>query len=142
MICFFYSEEFDILPVETNNCNKSPVLHIEHSLGLEGWCMKNVYHYCYNVLMEQYISKTNNKPTKINMDNCEEVNRLLMGALLINPDVATFWNKRREMYSKRFLKFFDEMKFTKVLLSRKSKCNDAFAYRKWLLERYWSGEHN
>ena len=47
----FYRKEFDIVHV-TENHNKSPVLHVEHSLGLESWCVRHVYCYTYHRLMD------------------------------------------------------------------------------------------
>lgn len=38
-----YSLEFDIIPVEKQLLNRSPVVHIDHRLGLESWCVKHVY---------------------------------------------------------------------------------------------------
>lgn len=42
---------FQIVPV-TINANKSPVHHLEHTLGLELWCVPHVYCYSHNLLME------------------------------------------------------------------------------------------
>jgi hypothetical protein len=39
------------VPVTVNH-NKSPVLHVEHCLGLESWCVRHVYCYTYHRLME------------------------------------------------------------------------------------------
>ena len=39
--------EFDIIPVEDSLCNKSPVIHVDHRIALESWCVKHVYQYSY-----------------------------------------------------------------------------------------------
>ncbi|XP_021913293.1 protein prenyltransferase alpha subunit repeat-containing protein 1 isoform X2 [Zootermopsis nevadensis] len=61
--------------------------------------------------------------------------RLLSGALLINPDVTTFWNMRRELLQAGRLDMQGELHFIAVLLSRKPKCTEAFAHRKWVVRR-------
>jgi protein prenyltransferase alpha subunit repeat containing protein 1 len=65
--------------------------------------------------------------------------RLLSGALLLNPDVTTFWNMRREMLQASRLDMHRELHFTAVLLSRKPKCAEAFAHRKWVVRRLLLG---
>lgn len=53
-------------------------------------------------------------------------------ALLINPDVSTFWNARRRLLQKDRLDIGREFKFSAIVLSKKPKSNDAFFYRRWL----------
>lgn len=63
------------------------------------------------------------------------MNHLLIGALLINPDVYTFWNVKRELVEKEVLNVDREFLFSKLVLSYKSKSNEAFAYRRWLVTK-------
>jgi len=65
--------------------------------------------------------------------------RLLSGALLLNPDVTTFWNMRRELLQAGRLDLQGELHFTAVLLSRKPKCAEAFSHRKWVVRRLLLG---
>ena len=51
LVCLYYRKEFDIVPVTVNH-NKSPVIHVEHCLGLESWCVRHVYCYTYHRLMD------------------------------------------------------------------------------------------
>jgi len=51
LVCLYYRKEFDIVPVTVNH-NKSPVIHVEHYLGLESWCVRHVYCYTYHRLMD------------------------------------------------------------------------------------------
>ncbi|CAG9790860.1 unnamed protein product [Diatraea saccharalis] len=125
---------FDIVPVEANFQNKSPVLHLENCLGLESWCVKHVYMYCYSELMDKYFAKPKRKAQKPSSVNAERLTRLLNITLLINPELNSLWNKRREMVLNCFLQKSSELQFSKLVLSRKPKCNDAFAYRRWLLK--------
>lgn len=53
-------------------------------------------------------------------------------AILINPDVATFWNCRRRLFQKNRLDIRREFQFSSIVLSKKPKSNDAFFYRRWL----------
>lgn len=53
-------------------------------------------------------------------------------AILINPDVATFWNCRRRLFQKNRLDIRREFQFSAIVLSKKPKSNDAFFYRRWL----------
>lgn len=129
---------FDIIPVEGNNWNKSPVRTLENCLGLESWCVKHVYLYCYCELFDKYFAKPKKKAVKVNSMNFDNITKLLNTSLLINPDCLTMWNKRREMVEKSFLNEMEELRFTKLVLSRKAKSSETFSYRKWLLGRLLS----
>ncbi|KAJ8876910.1 hypothetical protein PR048_021359 [Dryococelus australis] len=65
--------------------------------------------------------------------------RLLCGALLLNPDVSTFWSMRRDIVLADSQQEHSELHFTAVLLSRKPKCSEVFAHRRWLLGRLLQG---
>lgn len=65
----------------------------------------------------------------------EKINKFLIGALLIHPDVSTFWNMRRELVQYGEINLDKELLLTNLVLSHKSKSNEAFAYRKWILTR-------
>ncbi|KAL4710964.1 hypothetical protein ACJJTC_017929 [Scirpophaga incertulas] len=125
---------FDIVPVEANFQNKSPVLNLENCIGLESWCVKHVYMYCYSELMDKILTKPKRKVRKLTSATAERLTKLINITLLINPELSTLWNRRREMVIRSFLEKRSELQFTKLVLSRKPKCNDAFTYRRWLLE--------
>ncbi|XP_049871470.1 protein prenyltransferase alpha subunit repeat-containing protein 1 [Pectinophora gossypiella] len=125
---------FDIVPVESNFQNKSPVLHLENCLGLESWCVKHVYMYCYTELMDKYFSKPKRKSLKVTSVMSGRLTRILNVTLLLNPELTSLWNKRRDLVLKMLLEKSSELRFTRLVLSRKPKCNDAFAYRRWLLD--------
>ncbi|XP_066994035.2 protein prenyltransferase alpha subunit repeat-containing protein 1 isoform X2 [Anabrus simplex] len=61
------------------------------------------------------------------------ISRMLLGALLLNPDVQTFWNMRRELVEAGYLDASSELHFTVVVLSKKPKSAEVFTHRKWLL---------
>lgn len=125
--------EFDIVPVESTK-NKTPVLYVNSSVALESWCVKHVYNYCYGDLIEDFLTHPKRRLSRVSGLTYKRIMLLLNPTLLINPDVTTLWNKRRELMSKRYLDWVAEMTFTRLVLSRKTKCNDAFSYRRFVIE--------
>lgn len=136
-LCFRRS--FDLVPVDTNFRNKSPVVHLENCLGLESWCIKHVYMYCYSEIMDRYCTRGRRKFLKVSSLNSDRMIELLNVALLINPELSFLWNKRRMLILKSLLDKMSELQFTRLVLTRKPKCNDAFAYRRWLLDIILTG---
>ncbi|XP_049792011.1 protein prenyltransferase alpha subunit repeat-containing protein 1 isoform X1 [Schistocerca nitens] len=120
-------KEFDIIPVTVNH-NKSPLHHVEHCLALESWCVRHVYCYAYHRLLDT-------RHFRHRRADPEVTSRLLLGALLLNPDVSTFWNMRKELVQSGRLDVQSELHFSVVILSRKPKSAEAFSYRRYLLEK-------
>ncbi|XP_076249360.1 protein prenyltransferase alpha subunit repeat-containing protein tempura [Calliopsis andreniformis] len=118
-------KSFEIVPAEDNE-NKSPVFHQEDCLGLASWCVQPLYCYAYRRLFEL-------RQNKHRREEPSTVARWLLGALLLNPDVTTFWNMRRELVRNHKLDALDEFAFSRLMLYYKPKCFEAFAYRRWLL---------
>ncbi|CAH1976951.1 unnamed protein product [Acanthoscelides obtectus] len=125
-------DEFGIIPTPYNLKNKSPVLYEDHCIGLESWCVKHVYNYACSNLFNHYQQL---KKGKLCFTKVSDFNNMLIGALLINPHVTTFWNMKRELIERELLNLDDEMYFSKIVLSHKAKATDVFAYRRWLLQR-------
>ncbi|KAF5283558.1 hypothetical protein FQA39_LY17304 [Lamprigera yunnana] len=124
-------KDFCVVPVHENK-NKSPVLYEEHNLALEGWCVKYLYTFIYTELFKyRQLLKRN----RLFNQKGEDVNKYLITALLIHPDVSTFWNMRRELIDNGIITWEIELRLTKLVLSNKSKSNEAFAYRRWLLTK-------
>lgn len=136
-IIFRYA--FDVVPMDINFQNKSPVLHLENCLGLESWCVKHVYMYCYSELMDKYSLKSKGKTQKISTIDSDRLVRLLNLTLLLNPEINSLWNRRRELVEGLLIDKTVELHFIRLVLSRKPKCNEAFAYRRWLLETILQG---
>lgn len=114
---------FEIIQSESNQ-NKSPVIHVEHNLGLESWCIKHLYLYCHHTVMQSKLcTKYIQNESLIKYINC---------AILINPDCAAYWNLRRHLVEKNMLNLTSEFKFSKIVLSSKPKSAEAFAFRRWL----------
>lgn len=125
--------------MDINFQNKSPVLHLENCLGLESWCVKHVYMYCYSELMDKYSVKSKRKTQKISTIDSDRLVRLLNLTLLLNPEINSLWNRRRELVEGLLIDKTVELHFIRLVLSRKPKCNEAFAYRRWLLESILQG---
>lgn len=125
--------------MDINFQNKSPVLHLENCLGLESWCVKHVYMYCYSELMDKYSVKSKRKMQKISTIDSDRLVRLLNLTLLLNPEINSLWNRRRELVEGLLIDKTIELHFIRLVLSRKPKCNEAFAYRRWLLESILQG---
>ncbi|KAG8228072.1 hypothetical protein J437_LFUL009044 [Ladona fulva] len=123
--------EFDIVPVNENQ-NKSPVLHCSHSLGLESWCVRHVYCYIYQRLMDLRKNRKKEDPAVLI--------RLLRGALLLNPDVASFWHMRKDLVLSSQLDPISDLHFSAIVLSYKPKCSEAFSHRRWLLSQLFKIE--
>lgn len=108
------------------------MLYAEHSLGLESWCVKHVYQY---VCAELFETRAKLAKGKLTFEKMKSLNKLLIGALLINTDVATFWAMRRELIESDVLSIEEELFFSKIVLTYKSKSNETFSHRKWLLNK-------
>lgn len=135
----FFRYAFDVVPVDVNYQNKSPVLHLENCLGLESWCVKHVYMYCYSELMNKFCVKSKKINKRISTVDFDRVIRLLNVTLLLNPEINTLWNKRRDWVLQSSLNKNNELHFTRLILSRKPKSNEAFGYRRWLLKSILQG---
>lgn len=61
--------------------------------------------------------------------------RLLTVALLLNPYMKTFWNRRRKLVLSGDLDPYSELRYVVLILTYKPKIQDVFTYRKWLLQR-------
>ncbi|XP_015109533.1 protein prenyltransferase alpha subunit repeat-containing protein 1 [Diachasma alloeum] len=119
-------ESFEIIPSPDSE-NRSPVYHDENSLGLASWCVQPLYTYAYTRLIDLRLNE-------LRREDPSTVSRWLMGALLLNPDVSTFWNMRRELVKSGRLDPLEELRFTRAVLYYKPKCFEAFSYRRWLVK--------
>lgn len=108
-------KRFEIIADTRNDKNKSPVHVAEDCLGLESWCVKHLYQYGHRLLQA--------KPP-------EEINKLLTGILLLNPDIATYWSLRRKWVP---LDLEYELRFTLLALSVKPTSLEVFNHRKWAI---------
>ncbi|XP_037935382.1 protein prenyltransferase alpha subunit repeat-containing protein 1-B [Teleopsis dalmanni] len=117
---------FEIIPTLLNQ-NKSPVIHVDHNLGLESWCAHHVYDHAHKTIIAYRRYQANRY-----LQQSDTLIKYLNVALLINPDVTTFWHIRRQLVQKNRLKINCEFQFSAIILTKKPKSNEAFAYRRWL----------
>lgn len=116
------------------------MIHVENHLGLESWCCPIVYRHAHQIILAA-AKKNSPHSTCQNYDANGDhpthpfnhtLVKYLNCAILINPDVTTFWNARRRLLQKDRLDIGREFKFSAIVLSKKPKSNDAFCYRRWL----------
>ncbi|CAG9766735.1 unnamed protein product [Ceutorhynchus assimilis] len=124
--------DFTIIPVANNAENRSPVLYENHHFGLESWCVRYIYDYACSKLFE---ARRSLAQKKISFSLKDDLNYLIVGALLINPDVPTFWNMKRELVEDNVLSLEEELTFSRLVLTHKPKSNEVFSYRRWLINR-------
>lgn len=140
--CLYRSRStFEIISVdESQTKNKTPVIHVENHLGLESWCCPIVYRHAHQIILAAAKKYPQNSTSVNEINGTDHVPhpfnhtlvKYLNCALLINPDVTTFWNARRRLLQKDRLDIGREFKFSAIVLSKKPKSNDAFCYRRWL----------
>ena len=128
---YYSREEFDVVPV-TEAKNRSPIIHISHNLGIEVWCIKPVFMYCYEncfkldpMWKKEYL----------------RLERYTKVALLLNANIATFWNTRKRLIAHQLLNIDCDFLLTKLVLSQKPKCVEALSHRRWLLQQDTRDQH-
>lgn len=126
-------DEFDIV-FSLGEVNRSPVIHIEHKLGLESWCVKHVYSYAYSKILECKKNKQQEDPTLLL--------RWTQFCLLVAPEVATFWNVRKKLLRQGNLRVDTDLQLTRLVLSKKPKCMEVFQHRKWMFHNILAKRHN
>lgn len=120
-----FRNEFDVIPTsEAENKNSSPILKGDSCLGLESWIIPHIYPYAHYQIMQ----KNNYKN-----QNLEKVISCLLGVALLNPDMSTVWSRRRELILSRKMTIDNELRLTRMTLSRKPKSNEALAHRRWVI---------
>ncbi|XP_065206096.1 protein prenyltransferase alpha subunit repeat-containing protein 1-like [Planococcus citri] len=117
-------KSFDVIFKPEEN-DSLPVICIEQNLGIESWCIKDLYVQAFNIVF---------KLTSVGDSIRYDASILIL--LLLNPNIKTLWNKRKSsmLAGKSNVPF--ELNFTKLVLTYKPKSQDALNYRKWLLKVY------
>lgn len=65
---------------------------------------------------------------------CDQ-NLASLSVLLINPNVATAWSKRKSLYETNQTHLSKEFEFNKLVLIKHSKCECAYVHRRWLVKK-------
>ncbi|KAK3930508.1 Protein prenyltransferase alpha subunit repeat-containing protein 1 [Frankliniella fusca] len=121
-------KDFEIVPVTVGE-NKSPVLHAEHTLGLQEWCVRHLYVHVYHKVMNL------KRQQRLRREDPSVLSRLLLGGVLLNPDCTTLWNIRREFVVLGRFDPLTELHINAITLSRRPKSAESFVYRRWILKR-------
>lgn len=119
--------------------NKSPVILAEQRVGLESWCIKYVYGYAYNVLL-QIRSKGSIKcsfdlPESDLADEETLMKQLTQILLLINPNLSICWSVRKEFIQAAQLNVEQELAFSSLALKHKPKAPENFYHRQWIVQQ-------
>lgn len=123
----FFRNEFDIVPsLEQDNKNSSPVLKGEGTVGLESWIVPHIYPYAHNKILQKRNYKN---------QNVDKIMPCLLGVALLNPDMPIVWSHRRELIMLNKIPIENELRLTKMTLSRKPKCTEALAHRRWVIAK-------
>ena len=61
--------------------------------------------------------------------------------LLLNANIATFWNTRKRLIAHQLLNIDCDFLLTKLVLSQKPKCVEALSHRRWLLQQDTRDQH-
>lgn len=55
--------------------------------------------------------------------------------LLINPNVATAWSKRKSLLDSQLTTLTKEIEFNRLILTKHVKCESAYIHRRWLVKK-------
>ncbi|KAK3606300.1 hypothetical protein CHS0354_037978 [Potamilus streckersoni] len=124
-------DEYDFLPVLEPKQNKSPIILVDHKLGLETWSVKVLYQYAYHTVLNW-----RNKGHPVQFLEPIELINLSRAVLLVNPECSTAWNIRKELIEADDITVLEELKFGALILSKHPKSAEAFSHRKWVLGKF------
>ncbi|KAK6179616.1 hypothetical protein SNE40_011934 [Patella caerulea] len=123
-------DEYDVIPVTEPVHNKSPLVVIEHKLGVELWCIPILYQYAYDKLLSWRARDGTEKFLEPG-----EVCNLCRAVLLVNPECYTVWNIRKECVENGDLTVDEDLKLGELILTKHPKSPETFIHRRWLLQR-------
>ncbi|ESP05302.1 hypothetical protein LOTGIDRAFT_102637 [Lottia gigantea] len=124
-------DEYDVLPVIEPKHNKSPLVVVDHKLGVELWCVSILYQHAYDRLFSWRDKNGGGK-----FIDPVEVGNLCRAVLLVNPECYTAWNIRKECVESCTLNIEDDLKLGRLILTKHPKSPETFIHRRWLLQRY------
>ncbi|XP_045156593.2 protein prenyltransferase alpha subunit repeat-containing protein 1-like [Mercenaria mercenaria] len=123
-------DEFDFIPVLEPKNNRSPVVLVDHKLGLELWCVKILFQYAYHTLMG-WRSKKSYK-----FMEPQELAVLARAVVLVNPECYTAWNIRKELIELGDVSEMEDLRLSALVLTRHPKSSETFVHRRWVLGRF------
>ena len=123
-------DEFDFIPVTEPTKNRSPIVVVDHKLGLELWSVKILYQYVYHTLMD-WRSKKSSK-----FIDPKELVAFTRAAILLNPECYTFWNIRKELLESGDIPLNEDLKLGALVLTKHPKSSETFIHRRWVIQRF------
>lgn len=118
------------MPVMEPQNNASPLLLVEHKLGMELWSVRLLYRYAYSRLL-----LWRDRTLGFVFIDAVELNNLSRAVLLINPDCYTAWNIRKEMIENNDLSMAGDLMLGQLILTKFPKSAETFIHRRWLFQR-------
>ncbi|KAH3741506.1 protein prenyltransferase alpha subunit repeat-containing protein 1-A-like [Dreissena polymorpha] len=122
-------DEFDYIPVMEPQTNCSPVVLVNHKLGIEMWSLKILLQFAYHSLMEW-------RATSKKFIESQEIICLSRAVVLLNPECSTAWNIRKEYVESGELTMAEDLKLSALVLTKHPKSSETFCHRRWLLSRF------
>ncbi|PVD19913.1 hypothetical protein C0Q70_20407 [Pomacea canaliculata] len=123
-------DEYDFLPVKEPQNNASPLLLVEHKLGLELWSVRLLFQYAYTRLLT-WRDRNCHSPFLDPQELCH----LSRAVLLINPDCYTAWNIRKELTESGDLPLTDDLRLGCLILTKFPKSAETFSHRRWIFQK-------
>ncbi|WAR00787.1 PTR1B-like protein [Mya arenaria] len=123
-------DEFDYIPVLEPKNNCSPVVLVDHKLGVELWSVRILFQFAYHALMDWRDKNT------CSFTEPKEVCFLSRAVVLFNPECYTAWNIRKELVETGEVALGDDLKLSALVLTKHPKSSETFCHRRWLLGRY------
>ncbi|XP_035235543.1 protein prenyltransferase alpha subunit repeat-containing protein 1 [Anguilla anguilla] len=120
-------DEIGLIPCPEARYNRSPIVLVENSLGVESWCVKFLLPYVHNKLLlyrqrKQWLDR-------------EALVDITCTLLLLNPDFTTAWNVRKELVQCGVLNPERDLYLGKLALTKFPKSPETWIHRRWVLQQ-------
>ncbi|KAF6737487.1 Protein prenyltransferase alpha subunit repeat-containing protein 1 [Oryzias melastigma] len=118
-------DEIGLIPCPEARYNRSPIVMVENKLGVESWCVKFLLPYVHNKLLLY-------RQRRLWLDRQALVD-ITCTLLLLNPDLTTAWNVRKELVESGALSPERDLYLGKLALSKSPKSPETWIHRRWVL---------
>ncbi|KAM8865425.1 protein prenyltransferase alpha subunit repeat-containing protein 1 [Synchiropus picturatus] len=119
-------DEIGVIPCPEARYNRSPIILVENKLGVESWCVKFLLPYVHNKLLLY-------RQRKHWLDR-EALVDITCTALMLNPDLTTAWNVRKELLQCGALNPEKDLYLGKLALTKFPKSPETWIHRRWVLQ--------
>ncbi|RVE68837.1 hypothetical protein OJAV_G00095670 [Oryzias javanicus] len=118
-------DEIGLIPCPEARYNRSPIVMVENKLGVESWCVKFLLPYVHNKLLLY-------RQRRLWLDRQALVD-ITCTLLLLNPDLTTAWNVRKELVESGAVSPERDLYLGKLALSKSPKSPETWIHRRWVL---------